>query len=53
MDVISGKEIVAVAGAIPDEDVAKLLELCGKNLLDKVRRFSRRDFFYVRCFVCG
>lgn len=25
----------AVAGAIPDEDIAKLLELCGRNLFDK------------------
>lgn len=32
---ITGKEIVAVAGAIPEEDVEKLVELCGKNQFDK------------------
>ena len=37
---VTGKDIVAVAGAIPDEDVAKLIELCGGGLSSSIRAHS-------------
>uniref|UniRef100_A0A6U3DFL0 AAA+ ATPase domain-containing protein n=1 Tax=Mantoniella antarctica TaxID=81844 RepID=A0A6U3DFL0_9CHLO len=32
---ITGKDIVAVAGAIPNPDIVQLIELCSKNMFDK------------------